>query len=244
MATYDDLEPRWWWSTCRTTSRIEGRLYVEEGEQVVPVVNAEIAQAVAAGALIVYTQDWHPPDTPHFEKDGGIWPVHCVEDTWGAALHPDLVVVEGEIVRKGHERGDGYSAFSVRDPTSGHTWSTALERILKDREITRIVVVGLATDFCVAETVCDARVLGFPVQVVSAGQSAQSSGYVERREGRTRSVACATRAPRSASLYQTSSFPGSPIQDWHCGQKYALRPEIFTLWIDVRHLLQGRPSRP
>ena len=146
-----------------------GSLYVNEGEHVVPVVNAEIAQAVAAGALIVYTQDWHPPDTPHFKKDGGMWPVHCVEDTWGAAFQPDLVVTDGEIVRKGHERGDGYSAFSVRDPMSGHTWSTALERILKEREIARIVVVGLATDFCVAETVCDARVLGFPVQVVLAG---------------------------------------------------------------------------
>lgn len=146
-----------------------GSLYVGEAEQVVPVVNAEIAQAAAGGALVVYTQDWHPPETPHFKKDGGMWPVHCVEDTWGAAFHPDLVVADGEIVRKGHERGDGYSAFSVRDPTSGHTWSTALERILKDREITRIVVVGLATDFCVAETVCDARVLQFPVRVVAAG---------------------------------------------------------------------------
>ena len=65
-----------------------GSLYVREGEQVVPVVNAEIAQAVAAGALTVYTQDWHPPHTPHFKQDGGIWPVHCVEDTWGSAFHP------------------------------------------------------------------------------------------------------------------------------------------------------------
>jgi nicotinamidase/pyrazinamidase len=146
-----------------------GTLYVDEGEHVVPVVNAEIAEAVSAGALIVYTQDWHPPETPHFQNAGGIWPVHCVEDTWGAEFHPDLAIAGGEIVRKGHERGDGYSAFSVRDVASGHTWSTALERILDDREISRIVVVGLATDFCVVETVCDARVLGLPVQVVLAG---------------------------------------------------------------------------
>ena len=146
-----------------------GSLYVNEGEQVVPVVNAEIALARAAGALIVYTQDWHPPETPHFKKDGGIWPVHCVENTWGAEFYPALVFADGEIVRKGHEGGDGYSAFSVRDPSSGHTWSTALERILRDRKINRIVVGGLATDFCVVETVCDARMLRFPVQVVSAG---------------------------------------------------------------------------
>ena len=169
MATYDERTALVVVDVQNDFADRSGSLYVEEGEQVIPVVNVEIAQAEAAGALIVYTQDWHPLETPHFQKDGGIWPVHCVEDTWGAEFHPDLLIADGEIVRKGHERGDGYSAFSVRDPTTGHTWSTALERILKDREITRIVVVGLATDFCVAETVCDARVLGFPVQVVSAG---------------------------------------------------------------------------
>lgn len=169
MATYDERTALVVVDVQNDFADRSGSLYVEEGEQVIPVVNVEIAQAEAAGALIVYTQDWHPLETPHFQKDGGIWPVHCVEDTWGAEFHPDLLIADGEIVRKGHERGDGYSAFSVRDPATGHTWSTALERILKDREITRIVVVGLATDFCVAETVCDARVLGFPVQVVSAG---------------------------------------------------------------------------
>ncbi len=169
MTTYDDRTALLVVDVQNDFADPSGSLYVHEGEQVVPVVNAEIAQAVGAGALIVYTQDWHPAQTPHFKKDGGVWPVHCVEDTWGAELHPDLVVADGEIVRKGHERGDGYSAFSVRDPMSGHTWSTALELILKDHEITRIVVVGLATDFCVAETVCDALVLGFPVQVVRDG---------------------------------------------------------------------------
>ena len=48
--------------------------------------------ADAAGALVVATQDWHPESTPHFAKDGGIWPVHCVADTWGAELHPDLAM--------------------------------------------------------------------------------------------------------------------------------------------------------
>jgi hypothetical protein len=60
-----------------------GGLYVLGGEEVVPVVNAETDRALAAGAFVAYTQDWHPPNTPHFAKDGGIWPVHCVAGTWG-----------------------------------------------------------------------------------------------------------------------------------------------------------------
>ena len=70
----------------------KGSLYVSEGERVVPLINDEIERATEAGALVVYTQDWHPESTPHFAKDGGIWPVHCVRDTWGAELHPDLRV--------------------------------------------------------------------------------------------------------------------------------------------------------
>src|SRR3954469_10243564 len=69
-----------------------GGLSVTRGAAVVPVLNGHIARARAAGALVVYTQDWHPPVTPHFAKDGGIWPVHCVAGTWGAALHPDLAL--------------------------------------------------------------------------------------------------------------------------------------------------------
>ena len=67
-----------------------GGLYVRGGEDVVPLVSLEVGAAQNAGAAIVYTQDWHPQDTPHFEKDGGIWPVHCVAGTWGAELHPSL----------------------------------------------------------------------------------------------------------------------------------------------------------
>ena len=65
-----------------------GSLSVAGGEGVVDAVNTQIALAVPAGALVVYTQDWHPRSTPHFAKDGGTWPVHCVADSWGAALHP------------------------------------------------------------------------------------------------------------------------------------------------------------
>ena len=89
-----------------------GSLSVDDGDVIVPRANQEIAEARAAGGLVVYTQDWHPPVTKHFFKDGGIWPEHCVQDTWGAEFHPDLVL-DGEIVRKGADGRDGYSGFSV-----------------------------------------------------------------------------------------------------------------------------------
>jgi nicotinamidase/pyrazinamidase len=145
-----------------------GSLYVREGEAVVPVANDQITVAEGAGALIVYTQDWHPESTPHFEKDGGPWPVHCVHDTWGAMFHPDLRVI-GDVVRKGTRGEDGYSAFSVRDPLSGDTAPTVLHRELAERGVGRVVVCGLTTDFCVVETVKDARELGYAVVVLRDG---------------------------------------------------------------------------
>jgi nicotinamidase/pyrazinamidase len=138
----------------------EGSLYVQGGEQVVPVVNREIERARQAGATVVYTQDWHPESTPHFEKDGGIWPVHCVQGTWGAEFHPELQV-EGEVVRKGSGGEDGYSGFTVRDPASGEEEPTRLEQLLRDQGARRVVVVGLATDYCVKETAIDAAAKGF-----------------------------------------------------------------------------------
>ena len=143
-----------------------GSLAVADAEAILPVVNAEVNAAVGAGALVAYTQDWHPPVTPHFSKDGGIWPVHCVQETWGAEFHPDLQV-EGEVVRKGEDGGDGYSGFSVRDPRSGETSPTILESVLRAHGVERLVICGLATDYCVVETVMDATRLGFTVEVVS-----------------------------------------------------------------------------
>jgi nicotinamidase/pyrazinamidase len=145
-----------------------GSLYVRGGEHIIAVINQEIAKAKASGAFVVYTQDWHPPSTPHFRKDGGIWPVHCVGATRGAAFHPDLVV-EGPVVRKGDGGGDGYSGFSVRDPESGETSPTSLDELLREHGIERLVICGLATDYCVVETVLDARMLGFAVEVLGAG---------------------------------------------------------------------------
>ena len=150
----------------------DGSLFVGGAERVIANVNAEIAHASATGGVIVYTQDWHPATTPHFEKDGGLWPVHCVADSWGARFHDDLVRGGGAVVRKGADGNDGYSGFTTRDPRSGAEHSTELEDILREHGVERCVVVGLATDYCVKETVLDARRLGFDVLVPTAAMAA------------------------------------------------------------------------
>ncbi len=143
----------------------DGGLHVPGGHEVVPVVNHEIDRARRAGATVVYTQDWHPPSTPHFQTEGGHWPVHCVQGTWGAELHPDLDVV-GHVIQKGSGGEDGYSGFSVRDPTSGDEQDTALESILRQASVERVVVVGLAADVCVKDTALDAARRGFDTTVL------------------------------------------------------------------------------
>ena len=145
-----------------------GSLSVRGGADVIPVINGEISLARNAGALVVFTQDWHPEHTPHFAKDGGIWPDHCIADTWGAAFHPDLEVpADAPVVHKGANGEDGYSGFTMRDPESGETIPTELAAILRAGTIHDVVVTGLATDYCVKATALDARLIGFPPTVLT-----------------------------------------------------------------------------
>jgi nicotinamidase/pyrazinamidase len=148
-----------------------GSLYVLGCDGVVGGINGAIQRAQDGGAFVVYTQDWHPPSTPHFAKDGGVWPVHCVAQTWGAELHPALVVA-GPSVRKGSNGEDGYSGFTMRDPASGEDRPTELEGLLRDRGVTSLVICGLATDYCVRGTVLDARRLGFETTVLTGAMAA------------------------------------------------------------------------
>jgi nicotinamidase/pyrazinamidase len=142
-----------------------GSLSVGGGADIVPLVNVEIERAMAAGAVVAYTQDWHPSHTAHFAQDGGIWPVHCVADSWGAELHPGLKV-RGPIVRKGAHGEDGYSGFSMRNPTGGLSVPTELDSQLARDGATRLVVCGLATDYCVKATALDGVRLGYETAVL------------------------------------------------------------------------------
>lgn len=170
----------------------EGSLSVRGGLDVVRAVNDEVARATAAGAPVLYTQDWHPADTPHFAKDGGTWPVHCVQGTWGAQLHPDLAVA-GEVVRKGEHGEDGYSGFSMKDPVSGDVVPTRLATLLREAGAAELVVVGLATDYCVRATALEGREQGWPVTVpwgaVAAVEVSPGDGERTRDELRSAGVA-------------------------------------------------------
>jgi nicotinamidase/pyrazinamidase len=139
-----------------------GSLGVPGGDEIAQRVN--LLAADPRFDLIVATRDWHPRDHGSFTEQGGIWPVHCVQGTDGAdlfaALDRSLLDV---IVDKGQDPAtEGYSGFD----------GTELERLLRDRGIDRITVVGLATDYCVKHTVLDARRLGFEVDVVAGAIAA------------------------------------------------------------------------
>jgi nicotinamidase/pyrazinamidase len=140
-----------------------GSLYVPGGETVVTLANREVSAARAAGAKVAYTQDWHPPETPHFVTGGGVWPVHCVRNTWGAEFHADLLVT-GEVVRKGTGGEDGYSGFGVRHPVSGEEIPTRLATVLR--------AAGIETDYCVRETAADALELGFRTVILEEAVAA------------------------------------------------------------------------
>ncbi|MGH9124762.1 MAG: isochorismatase family protein [Acidimicrobiales bacterium] len=156
-----------------------GSLYVHGGEAVLAVINDQIQAATDAGSLVVYTQDWHPSETPHFQTGGGMWPVHCVATTWGAEFHPGLRVT-GPAVRKGTGGEDGYSGFTVEDPTTGERHATGLQRLLDERGVTAVVVTGLATDYCVKATALDARAHGLrtvvPLEAVRAVDLTEGDG--------------------------------------------------------------------
>ncbi len=159
-----------------------GALAVNEGDQVIPVANQAITGAKAAGWPIVATQDWHPADHGSFAANSGgnagelgelngltqvWWPVHCVQNTHGADFHPALDARQFDnIVYKGTDPGiDSYSAFF----DNGRRTSTALHGWLQQQGITHLVIMGLATDYCVKYSVLDALQLGYQVEVIEAG---------------------------------------------------------------------------
>jgi nicotinamidase/pyrazinamidase len=150
-----------------------GGLSVAGGDAIVPLVNAHVREALEEGAAVMATQDWHPESTPHFAKDGGIWPVHCVGGTWGAELHPGFELpADAPRVRKGTNGEDGYSGFTMRDPVTGEEMPTELEALLRDAGVDRVVVCGLATDYCVKATALDAARLGFETAVLGEAVAA------------------------------------------------------------------------
>jgi len=135
-----------------------GALAVDGGEQVVPVINDWIRRAVAAGSPVVASRDWHPADHASFAEFGGQWPAHCVRGTQGADFHPRLALPDDAVVvsKATVAERESYSAFD----------GTGLAEQLRDRSVARVIVGGLALDYCVKATVFDAIAEGFEVHLL------------------------------------------------------------------------------
>jgi len=134
-----------------------GTLAVEYGDEVIEPLNKLIRQFLDRGEPVYKSRDWHPPLTKHFQKYGGTWPVHCVENTPGAEFHHDLIDDPRiQVISKGLGDTDCYSAFDETD----------LEQDLRKLGVDELWVGGLATDYCVKSTVLDARKKGFKVKAL------------------------------------------------------------------------------
>jgi nicotinamidase/pyrazinamidase len=136
-----------------------GSLAVADGTAVVPPLNKLMKEFLDRGDPVFKTRDWHPATAKHFAAYGGIWPVHCVQNTPGAEFHQDLNDDPRiTIISKGiDESADGYSGFD----------GTNLTKILREQGVEEVWVGGLATDYCVKHTVLDALGAGFEVKALA-----------------------------------------------------------------------------
>ena len=134
-----------------------GTLAVPHGDEVIAPLNKLIDQFLERGDPVYKSRDWHPPTTKHFTAYGGTWPVHCVQNTEGAEFHPALRDDPRiKVISKGLGNTDGYSAFD----------ETNLGSQLNNGGVEEVVVGGLATDYCVKNTVLDALKQGYKVKAI------------------------------------------------------------------------------
>jgi nicotinamidase/pyrazinamidase len=135
-----------------------GSLAVPQGDAVVPVLNRYVRIAQRRSLPVFASRDWHPANHCSFRQHGGIWPVHCVADTPGAAFAADLDLPASAVIidKATQPEVEAYSAFS----------GTTLAALLRARRVERLLVGGLATDYCVLNTVRDALAAGFKVMLL------------------------------------------------------------------------------
>lgn len=135
-----------------------GTLAVPHGDEVIEPLNQVIDEFLRRGDPVYKSRDWHPPMTKHFEKHGGVWPDHCVQNTQGAEFHPALRNDPRiTVISKGLGDTNCYSAFDETD----------LLAQLRQQNVEEVVVGGLATDYCVKSTVLDAIKKGFKVKALT-----------------------------------------------------------------------------
>jgi nicotinamidase/pyrazinamidase len=140
-----------------------GSLAVERGDEVIEPLNRLIREFLSRGEPVFKSRDWHPAETKHFAAHGGTWPVHCVQNTRGAEFHKDLIEDPRiGVVSKGLGDEDQYSAFD----------GTPLAEELRAQGVNEVWVGGLATDYCVKNTVLDALRAGFKVKALTQAMRA------------------------------------------------------------------------
>jgi nicotinamidase/pyrazinamidase len=141
-----------------------GSLAVAEGDQIVPVIN----KIQSKFDEVIWTEDWHPINHSSFKENGGIWPTHCVEGTIGAKIHDDLISYHNgkhgvPVILKGTDIAiDSYSAFWDNRKKK----STGLTKMLRDMNVNRVYISGLATDYCIKFTAIDSVNEGFKTFVI------------------------------------------------------------------------------
>ena len=157
-----------------------GALEVPEGDGVVAPLNRWMSAAREMGARVYASRDWHPANHVSFAPEGGPWPVHCVQDTHGAAFHPELALPEGAVVVSKGTRfdQDQYSAFD----------QTGFAEELKRRGIERVWIGGLAEDVCVRATALDAARHGFTVHLITEATRAISDDGRRQTEDELRTA--------------------------------------------------------
>jgi nicotinamidase/pyrazinamidase len=138
-----------------------GALPIDGGDEIIPVLNDYITRFVDAKANVLASRDWHPPNHISFKAQGGPWPPHCIQETNGAKFSPDLKLPPHTIIisKATNPEREAYSAFD----------GTSLAHELQTLGVKRLFVSGLATDYCVVNTVVDARKLGFETIVLLDG---------------------------------------------------------------------------
>lgn len=140
-----------------------GALAVKDGDRIISIINRYIRIFVQKRLPVFASRDWHPKETKHFKKFGGLWPVHCVQNTKGAQFHSRLKLPKETIIlSKGmNPQKDSYSVFQAQDPQG-----VDFVNLLKILGISELFVGGLATDYCVKYSVLDALKLGFKVNLL------------------------------------------------------------------------------
>ena len=135
-----------------------GALPVADGDEIIPVLNEYARRFEDAKAHVFASRDWHPPNHMSFKAQGGPWPPHCIQDTLGAKFSPDLKLPEGIVVisKATNPEHESYSVFD----------GTSFAHELEMCEVKRLFIGGLATDYCVVNTVLDARKLGYETIVL------------------------------------------------------------------------------